>query len=146
MKKKFVFPLIAVGILAVAGALWLGIGQAKADSNMPAMTEQLSEKLGVDQSKVESAMQEIRTEHQAEEKAARDAKLDQAVEDGVLTEDQKTTLIQKRDQMREQMQQQRQEMQQWMKDQNIDADKLHQYQSGGAGMGRGGHMGGYGDM
>jgi len=148
VNKKVVFPLMAIGVLATAGALWLGIGQAKADNNGQTMTEQLSQKLGLDQSKVESAMQEIRTEHQTEAKAARDAKLEQAVQDGVLTEDQKTTLIQKRDQMHEQMQQQRQEMQQWMEDQNIDAQKLHQYEIGGpgGGMHRGGYMGGQDDL
>lgn len=49
------------------------------------MAKKLAEKLGVDEAKVTTALNELRQAHQADEKAAFKTKLDQAVTDGKLT-------------------------------------------------------------
>lgn len=51
-----------------------------------AMTTALAKELGVSEEKLTTALEELRSEHQAEEKAALKERLDQAVTDGKLTQ------------------------------------------------------------
>jgi hypothetical protein len=50
-----------------------------------ALAKALASKLGIDETKIKTALQEIRTAHQAERGAALKAKLDAAVQDGTLS-------------------------------------------------------------
>lgn len=135
MKHKFIVPVMAIATLATVGTLWASSAQVKAADGQASVVEKLAEKLGIENEKVQTAYDEVRQERRTEMQAAKDAKLDEAVKDGVITESQKTALIEKRNEMRQQMSKQREEMQKWMDEQGIDHDKLREYQAGGFGRG-----------
>ena len=105
-------------------------------------TQALAEKLGVDQSKVDSAMNEIRAERQKERQTAVSSKLDEAVKDGVITAEQKQKILDKQAELQGQRGQKRAEMEQFYKDNGIDFDKVHDYIGfGGNGQGNGSRRG-----
>ncbi len=64
-------------------------------------------------------------------------RLDEAVEDGVITADQKQTLLDKRAEMHEKHEQLREEMHQWMEESGIDHEALAAYRKGCGGHGSG---------
>lgn len=158
MKNKIILP---AAILLIAGAAFFGT-TAYAQGNQNGqrdMVQELAQKLGLDESKVQTAFDEIRSEHQEEMQAQFTDRLNQAVSEGKLTEDQKNLIIQKheelssqreseRDQVQEMtreerrdfMQERRQEMQQWAEANGIDLQYL-MGPEGGRGPGTGMHGG-----
>jgi len=99
----------------------------------------LAEQFSLEEDEVEAVFDAVHDEHQQEMKAAREERLNEAVEDGVITETQKNALIAKWDEMQEKHEQERQEMQNWFEEQGIDPVKLAPY--GGFG-----HHGGFKGM
>lgn len=138
--KKIIVPAVILGAL-ILGIGAYSTGALAADTSPGRSTERskaLADKLGVDQSKVETAMEEIRSERQQQRKAEVSSKLDDAVNDGVITAEQKQKIIDKQAENQKQMGQKRTEMEQWYKDNGIDFDRIHQYIGfGGNGQGRG---------
>jgi len=145
-KSKMIVPAIIFGALVLGGVAYSA--NALADDTLARRgpnTEALAEKLGVDQSKVDSAMEEIRAERQKERQAEVSSKLDEAVRNGVITADQKQKILDKQAETEGQRGQKRTEMEQWYKDNGIDFDKLRDYIGfGGSGQGNGGGRGGLG--
>lgn len=138
LNKKILIPVIVLGILATGAAIWsTGIAKAQNNRNGEAMSQELAQKLGIDQSKVNDAMSQIRSEHQAERKAEIEKKLSQAVTDGKITEAQKTAILAKQTEMQQSRGKERQEHQQWLADNNLDVSVLKDYGIGGMGMGGG---------
>jgi hypothetical protein len=127
--KKIIIPAVIVGAL-VLGTVAYSANALAANDNPGRNTERsgaLAEKLGIDQSKVEAAMEEIRTERHEERKAEVSSKLDKAVSDGAITAEQKQKILDKQAEIQGQMGQKRTEMKQWYEDNGIDFDKVHQY-------------------
>ncbi len=141
-KSKIIIPAIILGTLVLGGALYSAkalADDAGATGRKGPDTAALAQKLGVDQSKVDSAMDEIRAERQKERQAEISTKLDQAVKDGVITAEQKQKILDKQAELQGQRGQKRTEMQQFYKDNGIDFDKIHDYIGfGGNGQGNGG--------
>ena len=135
MNKKVLIPAIVLGLAVSAGAGWAATKAANGLGNGN-MAQSLSEKLGVDESQVSTALDSIREEHRAERQQQISSNLDQAVADGAITAEQKDALQKKQTEMQQDRQQKRAEMQQWMEDNGIDQTKLRQYL--GKGMGSGG--------
>ncbi len=135
MKARYIVaPVVA---LALVGLGWTGLNYAKADDGNfggSTLVEKIVEKFNLDKDEVESVVSELHTQRQQERQAAQDSKLDAAVSDGVITEDQKQELTEKRNSFREQQGQARQthrdEMRKWMSDNGIDSTKLQSYMGG----------------
>lgn len=128
--------MLVIGIL-LGGAAVYTTNQASAHygQNKGKMADELASKLNVTTDQVQTAMDQVRDEHQAARQKESETKLDQAVKDGVLTADQKQKLLDKRTQLKAERAQRQKEMEQWYKDNGVDATKL------GAYLGRGGQHG-----
>lgn len=132
--------LITAVIFGLVGALALGGTQVFAQSsNQPSFVQQLAQKLGLDQTKVQQAVDEIRQDHRNRMDTRFNEMLDQAVKDGKITTDQKDKILQKRqelqnikkdfknmtpEQRRQAMQNQRQQLEEWAKQNNINLNYL----------------------
>lgn len=144
--SKIMVPAMIVGALILGGVVYSA--NALADDTAARRgpnTEALAQKLGVDQSKVDSAMNEIRADRQKERQTEVSTKLDQAVKDGVISAEQKQKILDKQAEVRGQRGQKRAEMEQWYKDNGIDFDKVHSYIGFGGGFGGGRGAGGHGN-
>jgi len=149
MQIKSGIALVVLG-LAIVGGTAIGSTQVLAQNgNYPSFVQQLAQKLGIDQSKVQQAVDEIKQEHKSELQNKFNDVLDQAVKDGKITEAQKQLILQKRqelqntkqnfknmtpEQRKEAMQKQRQDLENWAKQNNIDLKYL---------FGPFGHFGGF---
>ncbi len=141
MNKKILIPAIVLSVAAIAGTIY-ATGASASFGNGQKMTSQLAEKLGIEESSVESAMEEIRSDQQAEMKAEQEEKLQEAVDDGKITAEQKQLLLDRQTAMEEAREARRAENQKWMEDNGFDEDTLREYGINlGEGMGRG-HGGG----
>jgi len=138
IKSKIIIPAIVLGLL-IAGATAWTTAKAAVNSGNSGITEQLSEKLGIEESKVSDAMDQIRQERQAEREKQISVNLDKAVADGVITSEQKQKILDKMTEMQQKREQERKEFQAWQQENGIDISKLHDY-----GIGFGGGRGGRG--
>lgn len=135
----------AILTLSTVGYLSATTVSAAATDDSPTMIERLAEKLGLNSDQVETAFEEVHQE-QAE------ARLDDAVANGDLTEEQKALLLQKQEEFRAQMQEinsesltfeerqearetLREEMQTWAEENGIPDEYCHG-EPGGFGGGR----------
>ena len=145
--SKIIVPAIVLGIIGLGGLVYgtnaLAFG-GPSDDARNARTEQLAQKLGVDQDKVSAAMDEMRAERQQQRQEQVSTKLDEAVQDGIITSEQKQEIIDKQSEMRDERGQKKAEMQEWFSDNGIDSEKLHDYIGFGEGFGKG--AGGAGRM
>lgn len=158
---KIWVPLAAA---AVIGATVYGATSVNAASNgtdhQASLIQKLADKLGVDKAKVQAVFDEERASREADREKSYEDRLTQAVKDGKLTEDQKSKVLAKRQELeakikserdslrdkteterRAAMDATRTEIEKWAKDNGIDAKWL---MGGGPGMGKGGMMGGRG--
>ena len=136
--KKVIIPVMAVAVITT-GAFAINKAMAS-NSNAPSWSQSLASKLGVDESKVSTAMQEINTE---ERQSRLSDSITKAVEAGVITEDQKQSVIDKQNELEDKQQALIDEMKTWAEQNGIDYEKLQQYL--GKGMGKGMGMGGRSD-
>lgn len=148
--KSIIFALL--GVILVGGGLF-GASQvlAQTNNNHPSFIEQLAQKLGIEQSTVQRAVDEIKQDNKSQVQTRFNDTLDQAVKDGEITEAQKQLILQKRqelqntkanfkdmtpEQRRQAMQNQKQQLDDWAKQNNIDLKYLF-------GSGSFGHLGGF---
>ncbi len=148
MKKAILISMLVVGVLV------LGTSVAKADEtkDYPPIIQKLVEKFGLNETEVKQVFDEQRTERKAEMQAKREEKLNQAVGEGVITEEQKQALLAKKEEVRvnkgelkdlskeereAQREANREEMQTWAEGQGIDLEALHQFMGPKKGPGKG---------
>jgi hypothetical protein len=114
----------------------------------PTIIQKIIDKFKLNSGEVQKVMDEAQTERQQEMKARREARLEEAVKAGVITEEQKQTLLNKETEWQRKQEQLRQEMQDWRQNSGIDFQKLAPYGGfggpgfGGRGFGKG-HWGGF---
>lgn len=139
-KKKIVLLLSALGLVVVSSALFatgaLAFG-GPTDEERDNRAQELADKLGVDKDRVAKAMDEIRSERQQAREKEVSSQLDKAIQDKVITTDQKQKILDKMAELRNEKGSNRTEMDQWYKDNGIDSDKIHNYIGFGGGMGQG---------
>lgn len=133
---------MAAAIIAVVGASIIGASTVSAqdtDTNKVSMVKQLAQKLGIEESKIQTAMDSIHADRQAEMQKQMEARLIQAVTDGKITEQQKQLILKKHqeiqaereanretiknltpEQRRAEMQEHKSEMEAWAKENGID--------------------------
>lgn len=125
---------LTLAVLAVAGKAITTPANAL-ENNYPSLIQKIAETFNLNQGDVENVLNQNREEVQQERQQQRTQNLDQAVENGVLTSEQKETLENKWQERKSEMEQHREEMNKWMEEQNIDHDALRQYMGFGGGKG-----------
>lgn len=138
--KKIALGIMSAVLLGSIGVTTLTTAvQAEETSTRP-FVQALAERLGLGESEVEEALEEIKAEHFAEKQQAREDKLNQAVEDGILTQEQADALQEKHQEMwqerKQDREQHREEMDAWFEEQGIDHEALHEYMGGPKGFGK----------
>jgi hypothetical protein len=148
-------PLIIAGAAATLGLAGLGAAHVASAASNPSgpdngLVAKIADKFHLNKSDVQAVFDENRAEHQAAHQQRIEDRLNQAVKDGKLTEDQKNKILTKLAEVRATMEslkdktpaerratmiKQRGELEQWARDNNIPMQYLHP----GIGM-RGHHM------
>lgn len=139
MKNKILILTLTLAVLAVAGKTITTPANAL-ENNYPSLIQKIAETFNLNQGEVENVVNQNREEVQQERQQLRTHNLDQAVENGVLTNEQKEALENKWQERKSEMEQHREEMNKWMEEQNIDHEALRQY------MGYGGNRAGFRGM
>ena len=146
VKSSILILVIAVflfGLPAAANAFWPFDLFTKSSSTgnqtkFPDVIQKIIDRFKLDSGEVQKVMEETQNEKQQEMKARREAKLNEAVKAGIITEEQKTALLNKEAEWQEKQQELMRERQQWMEQSGIDFHKLAPYGGfGGLGFGRG---------
>jgi len=144
MDRKIVISSVILGVAVLAGTTAYTSSALANGSQKQTLVDELSNKLGVDKSKVSTAFDEIQKNKEAERQANMSAELDKAVTDGAITADQKQKILDKEAELRAQRDKEQADLQQWITDNNIDISKLHSYGVGFLGGPGGRMMGGHG--
>lgn len=148
-------------ILTVALALLVGIGlyishevSANDTTNFPPLVQRFIERFNLDENEVSEFISDVHQERHQEREALFLEKLDQAVEEGSITEEQKTLLLEKHKEMsqnweefmnlspeekRLRMQTRKEEVQRWAEENDIDLSQIHPEKE--EGLGKGFHKG-----
>jgi len=144
-KKLLIIPAIAIGVAISGAALWpTGIAKANGNGNGDMMTQQLAQKLGIDQDKVSGAMDQIHEEKQARMQDEQKTKLQEAVDAGTITSEQKDAILTRQTEQQQKREQERTENQKWLSDNNLDRETLRDLGVGMGGHGRKGMGMGFG--
>lgn len=156
INKSMLVTGLVTGVTAVsvAGA---GVVSAQSANGNDGLIESLSTKLGLEQSVVKGAFDEIKSERQAEREAEAEAHLQELVDAGTITADQKTKLQEfraemqtlreslqdqdlTREEMKEATEEQRAEFEAWLESEGISLEDIRPEGKDG---GRRGHRGGF---
>ena len=140
--KKLILPTIALGVLIAAGAVGIGVTKADDTEGYPSIVERLVEQFGLDQGEVEAVFDSVRDEKHEMMRTSMEKKLSEAVIDGVLTEEQKQALLDKKAEMfadKEAFEgktghhkgEYHEEMVVWFEEQGIDQEALMGYMRSG---------------
>lgn len=133
--KKILIPTLVLAVLA--SAVILGASAVRADdfSSSSPLVQKLVERFGLNEDEVVSTFEELRTEKMETMQQSKDERLQSAVDDGVITAEQKEALEAKWAEKKEEMQNHKEEMQAWFEEEGIDHEALREY----GGFGHGGH-------
>jgi len=126
MNKKLLIPTLGLFALVELGVLGASAVSAE-DNNYPPFVQGLAEKFGLNQDEVKTFFDEQMEVRHEEMIQAKEERLDQAVEDGVITEEQKQALINKWEELRQKHEAEREELQAWFEEQGIDQKSLRDY-------------------
>lgn len=150
MNTKVVLPVMAVALLASIG--YFGVNSVSAQesgNNLPPMMQKFIERFNLNEDEVVQFVEEEREFRHEERSAAIEEKLNAAVSEGTLTEEQKNALLTKMEEHREEMEsltwdekhehmgEHKEEMLTWAEENGID---LTQLDLGRKGFGAGGRM------
>ena len=133
---RIILALVLTGLVTLAGGKTLANGYMGGSKNDD-VVEKLAQKLNISQDQVSSAINQIREDRRIERQTQISANLDEAVADGVITVEQKQTILDKKAENQKQSEARRAVMEQWRIDSGIDWDKLRSYSIGGVGAGKG---------
>jgi len=125
--KNILFgTMLVLGLLIV-----LGYGTVKAyegnPEEYPPVVQKLVERFGLNEDEVKAVFDEVRTERQAQRQAEREERLDQAVADGVISEEQKNSLQAKWEEHKQARGAYQGEMKAWFNEQGIEPQALKDY-------------------
>ena len=133
MTKKLLATILILGGMVSAGYFGAGAIFADDESQHNTIVTKLAQKFNLNESEVEAVFQSVRDERQVEMQQQREKRLNDAVNDKVITDAQKNAILTKMQEHQEERGQNRQEMQNWFEEQGIDQTKLRDY------LGFGGH-------
>lgn len=138
MKKYLV---VLASLLILLGFVGYGTVKAYAEENeggYPPLVQKLAERFNLNEEEVKTVFDEMRGEREGLRRENREEGLNQAVANGVITEEQKQKLTDKWAEEMSQRQKHGEEMKVWFEEQGINPESLKQYGCmGGRGSGRG---------
>jgi hypothetical protein len=131
-KKVILTSTIFATLLLIAyGATAIKAGDS---SNYPPIVQVVADKFGLNVDEGDEALSEVKAEHFAQMQESKEDKLNQAVTDGVITEEQKQALLDKHQEMwqgwKAEKEQYQKDMQTWYEEQGIDHEALMEYMGG----------------
>ena len=147
--NKLLISLLTLGVIATGTYAFASKVYADNESKYPPMVQRFIDKFGLDTNEVDAIMGEMQAERQGNRNNNMEERLNEAVEEGKMTYEQKAALQAKFEEMhseRESMQaltqeerraimgEHRNEMEQWAKDNGIDTSLMFGSRKG---MGRG---------
>jgi len=152
MSKKVIIPTAVLVGLAAVGLFGIKSIGAVGNGYSP-LAEKIANRFGLNKNEVEAVFEEDRVQRQEEMKTRHEDRLNQAVSDGKITEEQKQAVIAKKAELQEnrqdmanltdeerkqKMDEHRQEMETWAEENGVDLGLfMGQGGSGGRGFGQG---------
>lgn len=128
MNKKALATIMVLGVIISVGYFAATPAMASDfNSNRETLITRISQRFNLNKSDVEALFDSVHDEHKAEMKAKMEARLAQAVKDGVITEAQKSALITKMEQHQDGKRESREDFKKWLESQGIDPEKLKNY-------------------
>lgn len=122
LNKKILIPIL--GLVALVGVGVLGISAARAGNSTSSFVEGFAERFNLNQDEVQTFFTEKKEDRLQLKMQSKEDSLNQAVTDGVITEEQKQALLQKREEMKNHHEEHREEMQTFFEEQGIDPEAL----------------------
>jgi hypothetical protein len=120
--------ILTLGLAALIGVGTLGVKAVSAqDGGYPPFVQSLAEKFGLNQDEVKTFFDEQMEVRHNQMMQAKEERLDQAVADGVITEEQKQALLNKWEELRQKHEAEREELQAWFEENGIDQEALRDY-------------------
>lgn len=134
MTKKTLLIILTIGLIASLSGVAASTIFANDENYSHPLVQRLAEAFNVDEDEVEAVFDAVREEHQQEMKTRRKNKLQQAVEDGIITQEQLKAIEEKHQEIWEEKNQERQqhveEMVTWFEQEGIDHQALMHYTGG----------------
>lgn len=126
MNKKTILTI--AGLTLALGSAFTGISKVYADEdkqNIPTMMQRMTERFGLNREEVEIFMREERETRQMERGKGMEERLNQAVNEGSLTEDQRVTILAKMDEICDGAGSHRGELRDWAEENGINLRELN---------------------
>src|SRR3989344_2846072 len=118
MKKKiFLSSVVMTGLLAV-GAIGILPASAQEATDYPTIIQKLAERFGLNVEEVQDVFEEERAEHHAEMLESFEDRLNEAVTEGKITEEQKQTILDKHEELEAKMEE--------LRSQDLTPQQMHQ--------------------
>ena len=133
MKKILTYALIAVAIIGIGAVTTIGVRAEVEKNGYPPMIEKFMERFDIDEGEAQEFFEQERQERQGMMQARFEERLDAAIAEGELTQEQKELILAKKEEMGIRMQEIRQEMQDWSDENDIDL-KFLRPKGGGKGV------------
>ena len=127
MKKSLFIPILITVIIIAAGVMGVTAARAQDSGSYPPFIQSLADRFGLNAQEVKTFFEVERQERQQVMQQSREEKLNQAVTDGVITEELKQALMNKWEDVKQEREQHREDMQAWFAEQGIDAEALKEY-------------------
>src|SRR3989344_6193917 len=143
MKRKIIIPaMLLTGVLAF-GTLGVTLASAQTAASYPPIVQKIADRFGLDAKEVIQVFQEAHDEHQAEMEAQMLERLDDAVAEGTITQEQRDALFDKHEEMlaklerlgdlepeerRAEAAKVHKEFKAWIEEQNIDSDHFTMFE------------------
>jgi len=125
--KKMILPTLGLGALILTGTLGVNSVRADETNSNPPIIQTLINKFGLNQEEVVEVFQQERQQHFQNRGENRRAGLDQALEDGVITAEQRQLMLDHQAEMEQERETRRQDHQAWAEQNGIDTEALHSY-------------------
>lgn len=125
--KKFLIPTLGLSALIGVGVLGISAVQADDAEGLPPFLQGFVERFNLNDEEVKTYFEEQKQDKLKLMQQTKDERLNQAVSDGVITEEQKQAFLDKWGEKKAHREQHRAEMQTWFEEQGIDVQALHDY-------------------
>lgn len=151
-KKQLIIIPLAVGAVAVAGFSWVNTSYAQDSDSYPPIVQKLVDRFNLNPDEVQEVFDEAHQERHEQHLLTINERLDEAVENGDITQQQKQAILDKMDEhqadiealkdmspeeRRQWMADHKQELINWAQDNDIDLKQLYLKAMFGKGMGKG---------
>ena len=123
--RKYILAVLALGV--VLGAGFLSATVARANDSYPPFIQGLSEHFGLSETEVQNFVDEQRADRNAYKLQAFEENLQQAVDEGVITEEQMQAFLDKQEEMYAARLALKQEMDDWFESAGINKQELAPY-------------------